>query len=85
MSEKKEIEKKTKERIGKLLKSNLLILWKEYEKKSVDNQRISEIHNHEVAGSIPAPATKRIDELQRCSSSLLLSVTFSVTFSVTYL
>jgi len=26
------------------------------------------IHNHEVAGSIPAPATLQINELQRCSS-----------------
>ena len=28
------------------------------------------IHNHEVAGSIPAPATLKINELQRCSSFL---------------
>ena len=29
---------------------------------------MDKIHNHEVAGSIPAPATKEINELQRCSS-----------------
>ena len=28
------------------------------------------IHNHEVAGSIPAPATLKINELQRCDSFL---------------
>ncbi len=26
------------------------------------------IHNHEVAGSIPAPATLEINELQKCGS-----------------
>ena len=28
------------------------------------------IHNHEVAGSIPAPATLKINELQKCGSFL---------------
>ena len=28
------------------------------------------IHNHEVAGSIPAPATLKINELQKCNSFL---------------
>ena len=43
----------------KVILCTMLIVKNKWELEYIDSQMVIGIHNHEVAGSIPAPATKR--------------------------